>query len=159
MDQAAPRADRATGAPGVRVHGFALLSGLGWLIDFAVFNALAWSGVPLFGANCVGAVCGVSFVFVTARRFIFRDVDRPLAQAVAMYAAWNGLAIIAASWAVAWVAGLIAPLVAWGVDLVGLPMAPAALVPPAAKIAVTPVTMYLNYVAMGAIVERRLSLL
>ena len=37
-----------------------------------------------------------------------------------------------------------------------LPVVAAHLVPPAAKIAVTPVTMYLNYLAMGVIIEQRI---
>ena len=38
----------------------------------------------------------------------------------------------------------------------GLALDPLYLVPPIAKVAVTPVTMYLNYLAMGIIIEQRI---
>lgn len=150
----------ASGRP-VRLHRFALLSGIGWLIDFAIFNLLVALGVGLFAANAIGATCGVSFVFVTGRRYIFRDVRTGMAAAILAYAVWNLLAITAMSWAIAGLGELLAALLPTLLRALALsdPRLAAvlhALVAPAAKIALTPVSMYANFVAMGLIVERRL---
>lgn len=147
-----------------KLPGFALLSGTGWVIDFTLFNVLIAAGVPIFWANLCGATCGVSFVFLTGRRFIFRDVRTSLRTAILCYAAWNVAAILLMSVAIAalghalagpWVMGLVDRLLhAVGVSLNATP-----LMPMLAKIALTPVSMYLNFVAMGLIIERRLHIL
>ena len=148
----------------IRLHAFALLSGIGWVLDFTVFNLLSLAGMSLFVANVAGAVCGVSFVFVTARRFIFRNIRTDLRTAVLAYVAWNVVGIALASWAVAAVGVLLAaPLVAGPIQHLlaqaGIGIGWSVLIPPAAKILVTPATMYLNFLAMGVIVERRFSFL
>lgn len=145
----------------VRVHAFALISGIGWLIDFTLFNLLAAAGVSLFLANLVGAGVAVSLVFVAGRRFIFRDSRTALPLAIAAYIAWNVAAILLASQVVAMVGLLLvdpAIMIPAGNALgsLGLPLDPLYLVPPFAKVAVTPVTMYLNYLAMGIIIEQRI---
>ncbi|HEX8513074.1 MAG TPA: GtrA family protein [Allosphingosinicella sp.] len=144
----------------VRLHGFALISGLGWLMDFGLFTILAHNGLDLFIANILGATAAVAFVFVTARRLIFRNLKRPLAAAIAAYVLWNFVAILLASAAIDSLAAL---LLSSGI-LSGMVVSAssgwftlAQIVPPAAKILVTPLTMYSNYVAMGVIIERRFS--
>lgn len=151
-----------TAAP-VRLHRFAMLSGIGWLTDFVIFNLLVYLGLSLFVANVIGATCGVSFVFVTGRRYIFRDVRTGLTTAIIAYAIWNLLAITAMSWAIAGLGELIAslvPAVLRSLDFSDPRTATFlhALIPSAAKIALTPVSMYANFVTMGLIVERRLHL-
>jgi putative flippase GtrA len=148
------------GAPPVRLHGFALISGIGWLIDFGLFTLLAYGGVDLFLANLAGAATAVTFVFVAARRFIFRDLKRPLASAVTAYVLWNLFAVLLASIAVDRVADLLSSsrLVGDVIESLSAGWATAGrIVPPLAKILVTPATMYANYVAMGVITERRFS--
>jgi putative flippase GtrA len=156
----------ATAAPGdpgasVRVHRFAILSGIGWLLDFGTFNALALVGIDLFVANLVGATVGVTWVFVTARRFIFRSRRTSLQSAIAGYALWNLCGILLASWAVEalgrWLAGPAAlPRLAELAGSVPFGLDPRLLAAPLAKVAVTPFTMYLNFVMMGVITERKL---
>lgn len=143
-------------AAGIRVHRFAILSGIGWLLDFTIFNLLAWFGLNLFVANLIGAITGVSWVFVTARAFIFRSRVVPFHHAVLGYVAWNAVAIFVASVLVDVIGTTLEGLArGHGLALAGIPLW--RLAAPAAKIAVTPFTMYGNYVAMGYIVERRLS--
>jgi putative flippase GtrA len=146
-----------------RLHHFAILSGIGWLIDFSIFNLLVYLGLSLFVANVVGATCGVSFVFVTGRRYIFRDVRTRLSTAVFAYAIWNVVAIAAMSWAIAGLGDIcttfLLPLLSrYGQLSPDATSLLHALIPPAAKIALTPISMYANFVAMGLIVERRLHL-
>ena len=144
------------------VHRFALLSGIGWLLDFSVFNMLAWAGLNLFAANVIGATTGVTWVFVTARKFIFRSRVTSLRAAIIGYAAWNVVGILLASAAIevighglAQPGGLprLAEVAPWFAGIID----PRRLAAPLAKILVTPFTMYANFVMMGLITERRLS--
>lgn len=144
------------------VHRFALLSGIGWVLDFSVFNVLAWWGVALFTANLVGATVGVTWVFLTARATIFRSRRTSLPAAIAAYALWNLLGILVASVIIAVLAqlalGSALPARLWSALPVIGRMPFARVVPPLSKIAVTPFTMYANFVMMGLITERRLRL-
>jgi putative flippase GtrA len=149
----------------VRLHRFAILSGIGWLLDFGLFNLLAWSGSDLFVANVAGATLGVSWVFLTARAFIFQSRRTSLAAAVAGYVVWNVVAILAASaavdllggWLESWLGAMRwIPAASAMLRERGLAVDAAALAAPLAKAAVTPFTMYANYVMMGVIAERRL---
>ncbi|WP_347303917.1 GtrA family protein [Croceibacterium sp. TMG7-5b_MA50] len=147
--------------PPMRVHAFALISGIGWLVDFTLFNLLAVAGVDLFVANLVGAGVAVSLVFVAGRHFIFRDSRTPLPLAIAAYVCWNVVAILLASVAVAAIGRLLAsPAVIMPTEnllsSLGVTLNALYLVPPIAKVAVTPATMYLNYLAMGIIIEQRI---
>jgi putative flippase GtrA len=149
-------------SPRPRIVGFTVISGVGWVIDFAVYNVLAWHGLDLVRANLISAGVAVSFVFLCGWRYIFRDARTALPVAIAAYVAWNMVAIGAASLAIAWVARALAASgwlqdvqLLWGMRQ---SVALAALPPAAAKILVTPVTMYLNFVACGLIIERRLHL-
>jgi putative flippase GtrA len=149
----------ASGA--VRLHRFAILSGIGWLLDFGLFNLLAWSGADLFVANVSGATLGVSWVFLTARAFIFQSRRTSLVGAVAGYVVWNAVAILAASVAVDllgdWLGAMRwIPTASAMLRDHGLAVDAVALAAPFAKIVVTPFTMYANYVMMGVITERRL---
>ena len=146
-----------------RLPRFALLSGIGWLLDFSIFNLLAYTGMPVFAANLVGASCGVLFVFATGRRFLFRDAATRLHHAILLYVAWNTVAILAASLLISVVAHVLNALQATEAVARVAASLPVAidlrrLVPPAAKVAVTPLTMYANYLAMGLINDRRLTL-
>lgn len=149
------------GSGTVRLHRFAILSGVGWLLDFGLFNLLAWSGADLFVANVSGATLGVGWVFLTARAFIFQSRRTSLAGAVAGYVAWNVVAILAASAAVDLLGGWLGatrwmPAASAMLRDRGLAVDAVALAAPFAKIAITPFTMYANYVMMGVITERRL---
>lgn len=148
----------------VRLHGFALVSGIGWLIDFALFTSLAWAGIDLFKANLVGATCAVTFVFISGRRFIFYNARTRLSAAIAGYALWNVAAIFLASLAVDAIARLLSlPCVMVNAQsafaITGIESNPTKLVAPVAKILITPITMYCNFVVTGLIIERRLHLL
>jgi len=145
------------------LHRFAALSGVGCLIDFSIFNLLVYLASSLFVANVMSATCGVSFVFVTGRRYIFRDVRTRLSTAVFAYVIWNVVAIAAMSWAIAELGDICTTILLPLLSRYGQLSPDAmsllhALIPPAAKIALTPISMYANFVAMGLIVERRLHL-
>ncbi len=154
----------ASAGSSVRLHGFALYSGLGWLLDFAIFNLLASAGTSLFAANTISATCAVAFVFVVTRRRIFRRSRTAYRPALAAYLGWNVVAIGLASLAVGLIGRcLLSPAILEPTGRLLGSIHPGVdarwLMPSAAKIAVTPMTMYLNYLAMGVINERRFSFL
>ncbi|EFD1681761.1 TPA: GtrA family protein, partial [Escherichia coli] len=47
---------------------FAVVSGLGWLIDFSIFALLNLLGLPIWLANIFGATAAVLFVFFVSVR-------------------------------------------------------------------------------------------
>lgn len=145
----------------LRLSSFTILSGIGWCIDFAIFNLLVALGHSGFAANLVSATVAVTFVLVMARRWIFHDHVETLGRTVARYAAWNVVAITVASLAIRLIMAALerfdwTGVAAWAGTAAGHPVATAALVANLAKIMVTPFTMYANFVATGYIIERRL---
>jgi putative flippase GtrA len=75
---------------------FVGLSGLGWLIDMAVYTVLVGSGVRVLSASILGGVCGASFSFLTSRRLVFRSSARGVWIRLAFYLAYTvGLIILA----------------------------------------------------------------
>lgn len=147
----------------VKLPAFVVISGTGWLIDFTVFNVLVALSLPIFSANLCGATCGVSFVFFAGRQFIFREVRTGIRTAILCYTGWNVVAILLMSLAIATLGHALAgPSVQLPaqhfLDSLRVPLRAGSLAPVVAKMALTPVSMYLNFVAMGVILERRLHL-
>lgn len=146
----------------LKLPAFTLLSGIGWCIDFVIFNCLVTVGHSYFVSNLTSAAVAVTFVLITARRWIFRDHAASLPVVVAKYVIWNIVAVTAASFLI--------QLIATGlesVDLSGITAAighvtgavpnKKAIVSNMSKLLVTPITMYANFLAVGYIVERRFS--
>lgn len=137
-----------------RFGGFVALSGIGWLVDFALFNVLATASGNVFGANLCGAAAGMATVFAGARLSVFRDSRRALPAAGGLYAAWSVVAIVINSLLVA----ALAALLRGGAGLAALQIATAYTHVPvniaismSAKIGATPLTIFLNFCAMTVI--------
>jgi putative flippase GtrA len=147
----------------MRLSAFAALSGIGWLIDFTIFNVLVASNNSYLKSNIVSASVAVVFVFITARRFIFLNHVGSLKQAVTKYVVWNAFAIVFASYFIKSIAsglvylGFNDTLIQLGA-FSSLPINRRLIISNIAKLLVTPLTMYANFIAMGYIFERRLSL-
>jgi putative flippase GtrA len=114
-----------------RVLAFGVVSGLGWLLDFGIFTALLRAGATPFLANAAGAACAVTWVYAASVRRIFRYHGRFLAAKFLLYAGWQVVGVSAAS---------------WGVDRL---VHPGGLAPIWAKVAVTPLTFFANYLFMA----------
>ena len=77
---------------------FAGLSGIGWLIDTAVYLALIGNfHFSVFYAGVLGGICGASFGFLTANRFVFPGGTRGLSRRLTTYIVYTTLLIIVAS--------------------------------------------------------------
>lgn len=140
-----------------RFSGFALISGIGWCLDFMTMATLTYSGVPVFWANFIGAFCGVTFVFFVAGKRIFRKAhNRSMATLLLLYWIWQLVAVTAASALTAGVSWLLLTML----DQVGgtqiLLEAGANIVTlcgVSAKMLVTPFTLVANFFFMRFLLE------
>jgi putative flippase GtrA len=83
-----------------KILQFAGVSGTGLVLDYAIYTLLCSGGMPAGWANLISAGCGVTFVFAFSARRIFGATHRTLERQFAVYAAYQVLAVSAASWAV-----------------------------------------------------------
>lgn len=117
---------------------FGLVSGIGWLIDFCLFVSLGWLGAPVWASNMVGASVAVLFVFFASVRHVFEYEGGYLIGKLIAYIAYQAIAILAASL-------LIDVLTRWF-----------GLTPVLAKILVTPLAFYANFLFMSRITTGKL---
>lgn len=146
----------------MRIHWFASISGLGWLIDAVTLLFLVSIGIETFVANLCSAGLAVTVVFFVSQRALFFASSRFLVGKFCAYVVWNAFGVIVASALIAqlgevfehWIVLLTAWdfVPAWVSDGLNRPVAVAA-----AKVAVTPLTMYANYVILSLIMEGRAS--
>jgi putative flippase GtrA len=120
-----------------RFLAFAVVSGLGLILDFVIYTALCESGMQPEFANLISAACGVTFVFFAASRHVFETAEGWLFGPFAMYAGWQVLLIVAASAAVGALTDLFD-----GRYLLG-------------KLAVVPFTLTLNFLVSQRLLTRR----
>lgn len=120
---------------------FGMVSGIGWLIDFLLFVLLCWLGAPVWGANAVGASMAVLFVFFAAVRRVFEYEGRYLIGKLMIYAAYQAIAILAASLLIDGLSQYVG------------------LTPVLSKILVTPITFYANFQFMSLITTGKLRLI
>ncbi len=119
-----------------RVMKFAVVSGTGLALDFAVFLALTGIAFSSFAANAVSGTCAVTFVYFASVRSIFSYGGRFLLGLFVAYLAYQAIGVTAASLAVAFLsANLVAPVVA--------------------KLLILPVTFSCNYLFMSLLTRRR----
>jgi putative flippase GtrA len=122
------------------VFKFAVISGTGWLIDFAIFVLLTGTGLSPFLANVAGAGTAVTFVFFASVRKVFEYQGGYLVGKLVLYLCFQVVAVNLASLAIQL--------------LVSHPLIP----PLSAKILVTPITFYLNFQFMAYLTSGRLRL-
>ena len=144
---------------GSRLSKFTLISGCGWLLDVLTLLSLVAMGASFFAANLVGALVGVSLVFLFAQRRVFNatHAGKIRWRLFLPYLAWQAVAILLASALVDLVAILLTPaasaLAAWSASAIPAAVIAAGL----AKIIVTPLTLYANFLFFGWLAERRIS--
>lgn len=137
---------------------FATVSGIGWLIDFTVLLLLIGLGFEAFVANLIGAGVAVTFVFAVSQRRVFVERHGGVIKwgLLLPYLAWQGGAVPAASALVALLTGILTEPAAAFVDQRDLDVAPVVLAAAAAKVAITPLTLYANFLFSGWLIDRRL---
>lgn len=130
----------------VRQSGvFIGVSGLGWLLDFTLYTLLAFCAVPLFWCNVLGALAGISFVFVFSNRYIFKGHSRiPLWGKYMLYVMYQIVLVYSVSLLLVWVHGAL-------LESGLLPQASLAIV---AKLLITPITLVLNFLVLKNLIEK-----
>ena len=123
---------------------FAIISGLGWLIDVGVTIGLVQFGISPFIASFFGATIAVSFVYVASRLIVFHLNQLGSATDYAIYIVWQIFAITVASFLVAMIGNLLAPHAGTLTIATG-----------AGKVLVTPLTLAANYLFMRWLTGRR----
>ncbi len=128
--------------------GFFGISGIGWLMDFAIFTVLgflAWTPVEV--NNMISSGVGVTFVFIFSTRKLFQNTGRiPLPVKYLIYIVYQILLISAVSVLVGWLSGWLFGVIPWE----GI----ARFSPIIAKILITPFTMVLNFIFMKILIEK-----
>ncbi len=129
---------------------FAVVSGVGWLIDVGTTMALVEVGASPFWASLVGAATAVTFVYFVALRSVFQVDERLGARGFPPYVVWQVCAISAASVLVSVLAGWLAPVSAAMLERLGSDASfdPLTWAAGAAKALVTPLTLLANFLFM-----------
>jgi putative flippase GtrA len=127
--------------PRMKIFGFGLFSIVGLGGDYLLFTAFILAGLAPFPANLISAGTAVLFVFVVSVRHVFEDSPGNLFVKLALYVAYQIVAVALFSWAIAAVSEATN------------------FFPLFVKIASTPFSFYLNFLFMGFVAERRLNLL
>ena len=123
------------------------ISGLGWIIDFIIYNTLSYIGCRVFISNIISSMVGVSFVFWFSIRktFVAKSNGIKLKYKFIIYIVYQCILIF-----------LISQLV----DIINVSMMSSGITfihdysITISKILVTPITMICNFVVMKILVER-----
>lgn len=132
----------------VQAVQFIGISGVGWLIDFAIFNFLHLAVENVAVCNWISSLVAISFVFAvsTRRTFVQKNGGINLKLKFMIYVFYQLLLILAMS-ALLSVINAKLQTVFSEPDLAKY----SAMI---AKIAVTPITMVLNFIVMKFLIER-----
>lgn len=118
---------------------FVVLSGIGWLMDFAVFGILvSFVHLAPFFANYISSVCGAAFAFFAFSVISTKGLYRPGGRELAIYVAYQVASITVFSLAIEFLSRLLGQ---YNFMVFGLVVAPLL-----AKVVVTPFTLLTNYV-------------
>lgn len=123
------------------------ISGIGWLLDFAVYTVLGMLFHDLFFGNMISSWVGVTFVFLFSTRSVFQNNSKiALKWKYLIYILYQCILIFFISKLLNAVHLFIVAHV-----MVDVAVKFSAII---AKIVVTPVTMTLNFFVMKGIIEK-----
>ncbi len=132
---------------------FGGLSGMGWLLDFALLLSMVGGlGMPPFVANVISSSTAALTVFLVSRRLIFDRSEGALGTRIAVYLLYTVCLITAAAWVMTLVIQLLGGLAqANGLD------PSRAVLTAAAKVLVTPPQLLLNFLMSRHMSERTIA--
>ena len=130
-----------------QLFGFVGISGIGWIIDFIIYNILSSVfKVDISIANMVSSLVGVTFVFVFSTRKIFENGGKlDIRVKCAIYIVYQIILILGVSKAMPFVKEF---LIDFDIDFI---IKYANIL---AKILVTPITMIINFIFMKYLIEK-----
>lgn len=127
---------------------FVLVSGLGWVLDTAVYLLLVLSGLRVMGASMIGGLCGAAFAFAFSSRFVFGGNAHQLSAKLAVYLIYSAALIVAAAWSVEFITTALSHAAAR--SGVSVPLTVLAFV---AKCLITPLLLATNFFVAGSMLR------
>ena len=122
------------------------ISGIGWIMDFCIYNALGFICSNLTINNIISSGVGVTFVFIFATRKVFQNNSKiPLKWKYVIYLAYQILLILLASKILSYINLFILSHIT--IELI------VKFAPMLSKIIITPFTMLLNFIVMKGLIE------
>lgn len=127
---------------------FVGISGIGWLLDFTVFNLLNFVSARVDINNMISSLIAVCFVFTVSTRktFVQKENGMPLKLKFIIYVLYQLVLIFAVSYVLSQINSALIEF------LKGTAMS--SLTALMAKIIVTPFTMLCNFVVMKLLIEK-----
>ncbi|MDO5444378.1 MAG: GtrA family protein [Eubacteriales bacterium] len=127
--------------------GFIGISGIGWLIDFSIYTCLtSFTDIPVAYANMISSFPAITLVFIVSTRKIFDNGGKiPVYAKYIIYLFYQFVLVALVSMA----AGKLAPWL--GEIFEGKFENISKLL---AKIAITPITMVMNFIVMKLMTEK-----
>lgn len=123
------------------------LSGLGWILDFGTYTGLGMVWNNLVVNNTISSWVGVTFVFIFATRKVFDNVSKiPLKWKYVIYLLYQCILIFLISKLL----NKINVILVTNIEISFVQQFSAII----AKILVTPLTMFLNFLVMKGIIEK-----
>ena len=124
------------------------ISGIGWILDFFVFNCLTFVVEKVSIANMISSLVGVSFVFCVSTKNTFkqREGGFPIKWKFFFYIIYQIILIILISY--------LLEFLKVGLENFLMKTVLVKFVAVMAKILVTPITMSLNFVVMKFLIEK-----
>lgn len=145
----------------IRIHKFIIISGLCWILDIAITYILIEAGAQVFVSNMIGATFAVILVFITSQYHVFYTEGRISICNFMKYCIFQSVTVPTASYIIQMIyltmlddniSHFLRVFLGIGVIL------PNSLTAIVAKIILTPITLFINYVFMGWILEKKISL-
>ena len=131
----------------VQAVKFVGLSGMGWILDFCIYTALGHISGNLVWNNIISSWCGITFVFISASGRVFKDDGKiPLKWKYLIYLLYQVILIFFISNMLNGINTVIVNHVN-----IGLVLKFSNVI---SKIAVTPITMILNFFVMKGVIEK-----
>lgn len=131
----------------IQAAKFIGLSGIGWLLDFCTYTVLGFISANLVLNNIISSWVGVTFVFVSATRKVFKNNSRiSLKWKYLIYILYQCVLIF-------FISKLLNVINTAIIENINIYLI-LKFSPIIAKILVTPITMILNFFVMKGVIER-----
>lgn len=128
---------------------FLLVSGVGWLMDFAIFFLLTkFLGLIVIVANIISSIPAITYVFLMSNKKIFKNNNSKLSLKAkyVIYFVYQIILLLCVSALGQLLYNVFEPLITIEFILNNLKMF--------VKILITPITMVLNFVIMKYLIEK-----
>ena len=130
-----------------QLFGFVGISGIGWIIDFVIYNILSLVfKVDISIANMISSLVGVTFVFIFSTRKIFENGGKlNIKVKCVIYIVYQIILILCVSRVMPIIKNF---LIGFDIDFI---IKYASVL---AKILITPATMIINFIFMKYLIEK-----